>query len=324
MRNNLVSIALATAATLCLPFGVNAARPCGGADGGSFQYRLGDVRYDGPDPSKNNDLATIAASLQSNTQTPLYECVGQWPEAWAGWYQGGSNLIWADCIWTGAGTGQDDTVSFAVDWENKTMYLAHTFACSDQEGSQGLATGSITLDVNCTTTDESSYCVPKSTESGTRPNLNIATVLVPGSETTEPTCAETSKEYQSWKVEQWQRSFTMEPGASPTDPNLSSDTGPSFTLKSSANGNTFNCSPSEAEDGSFVGSCTSDATTTTADFHFDPLLNMLEISEHWACDGSPPLDVVGVGYVQAACERVFNSDEFVCTSAPVWIGTGVV
>jgi hypothetical protein len=134
MRNGLVSYALATAATLLLPLGATAARPCGGSSGGQFQYRLGDVRYDGPDPSKNNDLATIAASLQSSSQTPLYECVGQWPEAWAGWYEGGSNLVWGDCIFTGAGTGQDETVSFAVDWENKTMYLAHTFTCSDQQG----------------------------------------------------------------------------------------------------------------------------------------------------------------------------------------------
>ena len=92
MRNNLVSFALATAAGLHLPYGVNAARPCGGTTGGSFQYRLGDVRYDGPDPAKNNDLATIAASLQGNTGTPLYECVGQWPETWAGWYQGAENI----------------------------------------------------------------------------------------------------------------------------------------------------------------------------------------------------------------------------------------
>jgi hypothetical protein len=134
MRNNLISFALAAAAALCLPSGVNAARPCGGTNGGSFQYRLGDVRYDGPDPTKNNDLATIAASLQGNTGTPLYECVGQWPEAWAGWYQGESNLIWADCIYTGAGAGPDNTVSFAVDWDNKTMYLAHTFTCSDAAG----------------------------------------------------------------------------------------------------------------------------------------------------------------------------------------------
>lgn len=131
MRDGLLSLALATAVTLLLPSGAHAARLC---EGGSFQYPLGDVRYDGPDPAKGNGLSTIAASLRGNTGTPLYECVGQWPEAWAGSYEGGSSPVWADCIYTGAGLGPDNTVSFAVDWETKTMYLAHSFDCSDQEG----------------------------------------------------------------------------------------------------------------------------------------------------------------------------------------------
>jgi hypothetical protein len=140
MRDILVSFVLSTAATALFPSGARAARSCDNATG-TFQTRLGDVRYDGPDPSKANGLATIAASLQGSGQ-PLYECVGQWPEAWAGWYQGGSNLIWSDCIFTGAGNRPDDTVSFAVDWKSKTMYLAHTFACS---GNQGLVLHSASL-----------------------------------------------------------------------------------------------------------------------------------------------------------------------------------
>ena len=42
------------------------------------------------------------------------------------------------------------------------------------------------------------------------------------------------------------------------------------------------------------------------------------------CVLRPTLDVIGVGYVQAACERVFNSNEFSCTSGALWVGTGVV
>jgi hypothetical protein len=133
MRQNLFPFAQAAAAATLLSSGALAARPCGNSST-AFQYRLGDVRYDGPDPSKNNGLATIAASLQGTGGTPLFECVGQWPEAWQGWYEGESKLIWADCIYTGAGLAQDKTVSFAVDWKKKTMYLAHTFACSDKEG----------------------------------------------------------------------------------------------------------------------------------------------------------------------------------------------
>jgi hypothetical protein len=134
MRDQFLSFVLATAVALLLPSGAHAARPCDSTDGGTFQYPLGDVRYDGPDPAQDNNLSTIAATLRGSTGTPLYECVGQWPEAWAGWYEGGSSPIWADCIYTGAGLGPDNTVSFAVDWKTKTMYLAHGFTCSDQEG----------------------------------------------------------------------------------------------------------------------------------------------------------------------------------------------
>ncbi len=134
MRDVFVSVVLAASAAVFMPSGVYAARSCDTAASAGFQYRLGDVRYDGPDPAKANDLATIAASLQSSTGTPLYECVSQWPEAWKGWYEGATDLIWSDCIFTGAGTGADDTVSFAIDWKVKTMYLTHTFACSGKQG----------------------------------------------------------------------------------------------------------------------------------------------------------------------------------------------
>jgi hypothetical protein len=133
MRDQLVSFVFATAATALFSLGAHAARACGGSNG-TFAIRLGDVRYDGPDPSKNNGISTFAATLQSNGGSPLHECVGQWPEAWAGWFEGGSNPIWGDCIYTGAGLSPDETVSFALDWKTKTMFVAHTFACSDQTG----------------------------------------------------------------------------------------------------------------------------------------------------------------------------------------------
>ncbi|KAK4150821.1 hypothetical protein C8A00DRAFT_17694 [Chaetomidium leptoderma] len=330
MRNKAFSFALATA-TFLLSSGANAARQCAGSSGG-FQHHLGDVRYDSPDPNKVNGLSTIAASLLSGGRTPLYECVGQWPEEWQGWYEGGSNLIWADCIYTGAGLGDDETVSFAVDWKSKTMYLSHTFACSDQKGSKALASGSIKIDFNCTTAEDDSYCVPKSTTAGTRPTLNIDTKLVPAPADGTSACADSSKQYHSWKLLNWLRRITMEPGSSPADPKLVSDTGPSFALESVTSGDTFSCTPSEdSQNGTFVGACQSqsqsaagDATNTTAAFRFDAKLNMLEISQQWECSDASSFDVVGVGYVQAACGRVFNSDEFTCTSDPVWIGTGVV
>ena len=124
MRSKSAALALVSAAA-----SVNAARSCGSAQ---FQHRIIDVRYDSAD-SNGERFATIAASLGSST-TPLYECVAQWPEAWAGFYQGSSAIVWSDCIWTGAGAGADETVSFAVDWKNRTMYMAHTFSCSNNPG----------------------------------------------------------------------------------------------------------------------------------------------------------------------------------------------
>jgi hypothetical protein len=113
----------------------NCARVCGSgtATSGKYQYRIIDLRYDGPDPAKELKVSTIAVALGSST-TPLYECVSQWPEQWAGFYEGKSNIIWTDCIWTGAGFGTDSTVGLAVDWKNRTLYLSHTFDCSDKRG----------------------------------------------------------------------------------------------------------------------------------------------------------------------------------------------
>jgi hypothetical protein len=174
--------------------------------------------------------------------------------------------------------------------------------------------------------------------------LSIATKLVPGPVNETTVCTENPKQYQSWKIENWLRKIEMEAGSSPTDAELLSDSGPSFSLTNMANGDAFSCTPGEKQNGTFVGACESaDGAGTTADFLFDPMLNMLEVSQHWECDDSyvkpPPfhfiltdifgphrsLDAVGVGYMQSSCERVFNTaNEFTCTMLPVWVGTGTV
>ncbi|KAK4119468.1 hypothetical protein N657DRAFT_581657 [Parathielavia appendiculata] len=325
MRENVVSFALSTVVAHLLLSKAYAARPCGNSSAG-FQYRLGDMRYDGPDPSKNNGLATIAASLQGSTGTPLFECIGQWPKAWEGWYEDGNKLIWGDCIYTGAGLAQDRTVSFAVDWKKRAMYLAHTFACSDKEGSDGLAIGSISLDLNCTTADDGSFCVPKSPSTGTRPTLTISTTLLPAPLDGTVACIDASTQYQSWRLENWQRRIEMEPGSSPTNPKIVSDSGPSFTLRSLALGGELSCATSGQQNGTFVGACrfADAAARTTGEFSFDPKLNMLVISQQWRCDDSTSFETDGVIFMQASCGRVFNSNMFICTSNPVWIGTGVV
>lgn len=124
------------AITSLLASGASAARACGNVNSTSsrnYQYNLLDLRWDSADPSEQDQFATISASLGDGAY-PLYECNAEWPEPWAGWYMGGTNIIWSDCIWTGAGAGKDKTVSFAVDWKSKIMYLSHTFTCSDRPG----------------------------------------------------------------------------------------------------------------------------------------------------------------------------------------------
>lgn len=121
--------------------GALAARVCGtgyNSTSANYSLRITDFRYDSADPSNGDHLATISVGLTDSARPlfPLYECNAEWPESWAGWSQGGSDIIWGDCISTGVASlpSTDKTVSFALDWRNKTMYLAHTFACTDRSG----------------------------------------------------------------------------------------------------------------------------------------------------------------------------------------------
>ena len=92
------------------------------------------MRYEGADPAKASGLAIIGVSIVPQPRGTFFECVGQWPEKWNGWFEGGSDIIWSDCINTGAAGTTDRTVSMGLDWKTKTMYLTHTFQCSDKQG----------------------------------------------------------------------------------------------------------------------------------------------------------------------------------------------
>lgn len=128
----MAALLLALTAGLSFLNVAKAARACAAE---SFQWTVLDARFDGADPSKDNaSYATFAASVVPGTRGTFFECVVSWPEAWNGWYQGGNNIIWSDCIWSGAGPTSDKTISFALDWKEKKMYFSHTFACSDKRG----------------------------------------------------------------------------------------------------------------------------------------------------------------------------------------------
>ncbi|KAI0846069.1 hypothetical protein F5Y00DRAFT_272314 [Daldinia vernicosa] len=314
MRNGV----LAFVAVLPLTHGVVASRVCGTGTNASseYQWHVGAARYDGAEPG-GKGAATIAVSIVPGNLTmgTFFECVAEWPESWEGWYEDG-NIIWSDCIWAGNGRTSDTAVSFALDWKNnRTMYISHTFACSDKEGSDALAIGSFHLDLDCATSEEDgTSCMLKGK------GLDITTTGSPARLATD-SCADNAERYQSWQLENWLRRYEQVPG-SPSSSAPSSDTGPSFILRNMANTDVFNCTTSGSQNNTLTGSCESDAeesSTTTATFSFDRQINVLTIKQHWNCSESSSFDAVGVGYVQATCSRQGNF--LTCTSTPLWIGT---
>src|SRR5512142_985252 len=103
-----------------------AARNCGAATASpTYRWSVRDFRYD-PGGSPDAD-STVSVVLSPGTN--LHSCLGSWPESSGG--LSGGHLIWNDCIWTGPSDTQEYTVSFSVDWKNKTGYAAHTYKCSD-------------------------------------------------------------------------------------------------------------------------------------------------------------------------------------------------
>ncbi|KAI1097559.1 hypothetical protein F4804DRAFT_167063 [Jackrogersella minutella] len=315
MRSN--SFTFATALSLT---GANAARVCGGSNdvSSTYAWRVGAGRYDGAEPGKTNGSATVALSIVPGTQSmgTFFECVAEWPESWEGRYED-ENIIWSDCIWAGNGQTYDTAVSFATDWKNRTVYISHTFTCSDSQGSDALATGSVQLDMDCTTNADGSNSCMLNGE-----GLAVTTTGAPAHSEAD-SCADNSQSYQSWQLENWQRQYEMVPGAPSATPE--SDTGPSFTLRNMANTDVFNCSTSGNQNSTFDGTCRSAAEhnpTTTASFRFDTQRDILTITQHWNCSDSSLFNAVGIGYVQGMCSREGNI--LSCTSDTLWIGTNTV
>ncbi|XXH00581.1 hypothetical protein Hte_006929 [Hypoxylon texense] len=332
MRNSALAAALTFAA------GATAARVCGTNSSSTYQWTVGDARYDGADPSVENSAATVSFSIMpggGSGYSTFFECMGEWPEAWGGYYEGGEKLIWGDCIWAGNGPNSDTTVSFALDWKNRTMYVSHTFACSDIEGTDALAIGSTQLDLSCASASASA--------AGTAAEACVLNPAAPAPKATITTrggpahgsspggaCADDASPspYQSWQLEQWTRRYTLAPGTKTP----SADTGPAFTLRNMANSDVFACAPApaagpDADSGSgsaFRGSCAwagegNSTAATTAVFTFDPETDLLTITQTWICSDSPSYDAIGIGFVQATCTRA--GDLLTCTSGPLWIGT---
>ncbi|KAI0864800.1 hypothetical protein F4860DRAFT_380741 [Xylaria cubensis] len=301
----------------------SADRACSSNVSPSYLWRVSDARFDGASPDVSNGKAVVAVSIIPNSTNTFFECVTEWPESWAGFVDG--NIIWSDCIWSGAGPTLDRAVAFAVDWKNRTMYLSHTFSCSDKNGLDSMATGSFNLDLDCKNDDDgSTHCTLKSAT--TTPALQAKTVPGAPRLAANATCEDNAKVYQSWQLENWHRQYKLTPGDPSSPPQM--DSGPSFSLHNLANGGVFECVPgNKTEENVFDGTCTQTAganvaANTEATFRFDPVLDMLFVTQNWNCGADSSFDASGVGFVQATCNR--EGDMLTCSSLPFWIGTKTV
>jgi hypothetical protein len=95
------------------------------------------------------------------------------------------------------------------------------------------------------------------------------------------------------------------------------------------NNEVSNCTTAGKENDHFKGDCApagpgSSTSTAQTSFEFDPEMNILIIRESLDCGAGSSFTTTGVGYMQAACSRDYNSDTLSCTSHPVWIGTQIV
>lgn len=159
--------------------------------------------------------------------------------------------------------------------------------------SDSMATGSFNLDLDCTTADdESTHCTTKSI--ATTPALQVTTAPGAPRLATNASCEDNTKVYQSWQLENWRRQYKLTPGAPVTTP-PPGDSGPSFTLRNLANGGVFECAPGhKTAENVFDGVCAPAAAgagpaaeaNTKASFRFDPVLDMLVVTQNWACGGT--------------------------------------
>ncbi|KAJ8124033.1 hypothetical protein ONZ43_g147 [Nemania bipapillata] len=121
----------------------------------------------------------------------------------------------------------------------------------------------------------------------TSPALQVKTVTGAPRLATNASCEDNTKVYQSWQLENWRRQYKLTPGEPVTPPPM--DSGPSFTLRNLANGGVFECVPgNKTDDNVFEGLCTQAADTgalanTKASFRFDPVLDMLVVTQNWEC-----------------------------------------
>ncbi|KAI0169630.1 hypothetical protein GGR52DRAFT_573690 [Hypoxylon sp. FL1284] len=299
MRSGMVSLALGV--VLALAGGATASRVCGDPDAEdkpTYEWALREIRYQGAAPGEVNGTANYTAEVSPVDGSAVYSCSAEWPEWWLGWFENGSNslsdrvgnLIWTDCVSTGDEPELDDIVSLALDWDSRTVFITHTFNCTNDEDAEGLGQASWqAVDFSCTPVDE---------ESGGREEC----MLAPGS--------------APRLVASWQQVHERVDG-------WTADRSAPFTIRNLLNTDAFACRFTD-DDGT-TGDCDFTLDTmvpTEAVFSFDAERNVLSIEQIWKgciCEGIPmspgcvryvDISDLGKAYVQPG------------TAGTIWVGEG--
>lgn len=149
---------------------------------------------------------------------------------------------------------------------------------------KGLATGTINLNLTCSTTDTgANRCFSTGASIGTtRPMFNTTQALAPSG---APACRDFANRYQSWEVTAWAREYlAMTPAQVGSEEGPKNDTGPAFSLRNLGAGGTWKCATSGRKEGVFEGSCEGGwMPQAKAAFTFDPRVNILTVTERMEC-----------------------------------------
>ncbi|KAK4183257.1 hypothetical protein QBC35DRAFT_544255 [Podospora australis] len=312
-------IAGITSSLLLQPLGATAQRACGNA---TFPWTISEWTYDGPERGRSGRVGTdsVVGLLLSNGGT-TYSCIGTWPEDWEGWDERGSALIWHLCL-NNFGRSVDETLSFAVDWKNRTLHVSHTFKCLEDTGKSQLATGSIPLETTCDVPTGSSEKPSRCLTTARR--FDITTQ--PGPTFSVTTNCNHNEGYLPWQVTNWTQLYQ----ASPMYP------GHLFNARHTATNEVFKCtsiSPSSVTDANYLfieGNCTSttapssNSTKGSTTFRFELDRKLLTIAQWGICPGHFHMKytVVGNAEVPPLC---WENDVPTCEAeSAFWIGAAIV
>ncbi|KAK0702240.1 hypothetical protein B0H67DRAFT_558546 [Lasiosphaeris hirsuta] len=272
--------------SLCLA--ARAARSC---ESIAFQWTVSEFTYDAPDSTAVGRGAIDAfVGLYLKTGGADYSCYGSWLDAWGGRVDRGKDLIWYHCI-NSKGRAVDETVSFAIDWKNRTLDAAHTYLCNGGSNTNlpWVATGSVALDLDCDALDalgSPTRCLTQ------RRRFDLLTHPESPPAVTEPPQRSNLTATPSWEVTEYSQL------SAPAEPRLSESVLPGatlFILRDMGGPVTLNCTRanftgSHPTAGTIAGSCSAAAPplekiALPVTFRIEMDLKLLEVTQSLECQG---------------------------------------